>query len=377
VSELETNTGSQEFSDADDIVQPTTPGVTREGLPRSYRMRADAHYVEQLSAPPASAPIRMIPTRDIETVDTVPASEIEALVRSIRAYGVLHPLLVRSEKGRYRIIAGRRRFQASQLAGLHAVPCFVHHLDGKDAESLAQADNLRHAPSRTEREDRASGQAANVLRHLSKHLNVIRSTQSLLAGDAGTMEHRVALDLVQAHALRATWLISATELVASVPRSRPKRQRPLGRILDDAVEAFGPESRVAGVSVKVRVDDRAYPAQLDGDVCGIGITGALLAMVALEDAGAQASITVNASQSSEREVVVTIAGASQIEASVAERFFDSSWTERPGEWPALMGALSARVAAERSGGSAAFSVDAERGAAIRLVFRSSGTQALG
>jgi len=377
VSELETNTGSQDFSDTDDIAPPA-PGATREGLPRSYRMRADAHYVEQLSAAPASAPIRMIPTRDIDTVDTVPASEIEALVRSIRAHGVLHPLLVRSDKGRYRIIAGRRRFQASQLAGLHAVPCFVHHLDGKDAESLAQADNLQHAPSRSEREERASGQAASVLRHLSKHLNVIRSTQSLLSGDAGSMEQRVALDLIQAHAWRATWLISATELVASAPRPRTRRQRPLGRVLDDAVEAFGPESRVAGVSVKTRIDDRAYPAQIDGDVCGIGVTGALLAMVALTGSGSQASVTVNASQSSEREVVVTIAGAAdQIEMSMAERFFDSGWTERPGEWPALMGALSAKVAAERSGGSAAFSLDPERGASIRLVFRSAGTQPLG
>mgnify|MGYP000279071171 CR=1 FL=1 len=44
------------------------------------------------------------------------------LSESIKQFGVLQPLLVQDRKGYYEIIAGERRWQASQLAGLKKVP---------------------------------------------------------------------------------------------------------------------------------------------------------------------------------------------------------------------------------------------------------------
>src|SRR5438874_8804659 len=38
----------------------------REGLPRGYRMRADKHYVDQLAAPSAGLPVRMLPIAQID-----------------------------------------------------------------------------------------------------------------------------------------------------------------------------------------------------------------------------------------------------------------------------------------------------------------------
>ena len=55
---------------------------------------------------------------------------IAQLAQSIREQGVLQPILVTPEEGgRYRIVAGERRWRASRAAGLDAVPCLVRDLD--------------------------------------------------------------------------------------------------------------------------------------------------------------------------------------------------------------------------------------------------------
>src|SRR6266576_789705 len=45
-------------------------------------------------------------------------TELETLVDSIRVHGILQPLVVTSQNGRYELIAGERRLRASKLAGL-------------------------------------------------------------------------------------------------------------------------------------------------------------------------------------------------------------------------------------------------------------------
>jgi len=387
VSDIETNTGTQGFSGTPDLSEADDVGLTdlsadeqeeipvrparaiREGLPASYRMRADSHYVEQLSAGPSTLAVRLVPLRDIDPVDPPPSLDIEPLVRSIRAHGVLHPLLVRAERGRYRVIAGRKRLLASQAAGLPAVPCFVHHVEGADAESLSAADNLRCASVR-EADERPSGNAAVMLRHLASHLAVIRSSQPLVGEAARSMEQRVALDLIQAHTARAAWLIAATELVAGGrPRGlATKKRRALGPVVEDLVEQFGPESRLTGVALNTQIDERAYATQLDAESCTVGITGALVALVALMDHSAPDGMAIAATRPSADTVVVTVGRVHVAQNPALERrFFDAAFTERPGDWPALMGALAAKAAAERHGGTASFDVDRDRGAAIRFV----------
>ena len=55
---------------------------------------------------------------------------IAQLADSIRDQGVLQPLLVvPASGGRYRIIAGERRYRASRMAGLETVPCIVKDID--------------------------------------------------------------------------------------------------------------------------------------------------------------------------------------------------------------------------------------------------------
>lgn len=69
---------------------------------------------------------------------------IQDLVASIKTKGVLQPLLVRPKSlGGYEIIAGERRFRASQQAGLLQVPVIVKDFNDKDALEVALIENLQ------------------------------------------------------------------------------------------------------------------------------------------------------------------------------------------------------------------------------------------
>lgn len=73
-------------------------------------------------------------------------SEMNALVDSIRAHGILQPIVVRPDAerpGHYEIIAGERRWRAAQTAGLTEVPVNVRALTDKDALEIALIENLQ------------------------------------------------------------------------------------------------------------------------------------------------------------------------------------------------------------------------------------------
>ena len=70
---------------------------------------------------------------------------LQDLASSIKAQGVVQPLLVRPLTGgdRYEIIAGERRWRASQLAGLHEVPVVIRQIDDQTAMCMALIENIQ------------------------------------------------------------------------------------------------------------------------------------------------------------------------------------------------------------------------------------------
>jgi ParB family chromosome partitioning protein len=65
-----------------------------------------------------------------------------ALVASVRAHGIIEPLVVRPlGDGRYEIVAGERRYRAALEAGLTEVPVVVREADDEEAFALAMAEN--------------------------------------------------------------------------------------------------------------------------------------------------------------------------------------------------------------------------------------------
>ena len=70
---------------------------------------------------------------------------LEELADSIRAQGILQPIVVRpmKEPGRYEIIAGERRWRAAQIAGLHDVPAVVRDVTDEAAIAMALIENIQ------------------------------------------------------------------------------------------------------------------------------------------------------------------------------------------------------------------------------------------
>jgi len=71
--------------------------------------------------------------------------KLKELTESIRTQGVIQPILVRKDGDGYRIIAGERRWRASQAAGLKEVPAIVKEVTEVQAFELALVENLQRA----------------------------------------------------------------------------------------------------------------------------------------------------------------------------------------------------------------------------------------
>jgi ParB family chromosome partitioning protein len=74
--------------------------------------------------------------------------DMDALVDSVKEFGLLQPILVRPVAGRpdsYEIVAGERRWRAAQKAQLHEVPVVVRTMGDQDALQLGLIENLQRA----------------------------------------------------------------------------------------------------------------------------------------------------------------------------------------------------------------------------------------
>ncbi len=68
---------------------------------------------------------------------------LQELAESIKAQGIVQPLVVRPEGAHYELVAGERRWRAAQLAGLRTVPVVIRELDSKSAAAIALIENIQ------------------------------------------------------------------------------------------------------------------------------------------------------------------------------------------------------------------------------------------
>jgi len=118
----------------------------RSGLPETIIMRHDDHFVDLISSRVSGPRIRMIPLNRIDPNPHQARNElgnIDELMASIKAKGVLEPILVRPKHDRYEIIAGERRYVASQRAGLKEIPAIEMVVKDNEAMELALIENLQ------------------------------------------------------------------------------------------------------------------------------------------------------------------------------------------------------------------------------------------
>ncbi|MEN8107322.1 MAG: ParB/RepB/Spo0J family partition protein [Pseudomonadota bacterium] len=147
----------------------------------SARTNQAATPADAPAATAAAAPeLRAVPDPEPQAVDgallTLPVDIIERgkyqprvdmhqeslqdLADSITEQGVVQPILVRKiANGRYELIAGERRWRASQLAGLHDIPAVVREVDDRGAIAIALIENIQ-------RENLNPMEEANALKRL-------------------------------------------------------------------------------------------------------------------------------------------------------------------------------------------------------------------
>jgi len=117
------------------------------GLPQDKRMRHDSHFVEEITSTRSESIGRLI---DIDRIEPNPHQprknfgDLSEMVASIKEKGVLEPILVRAlAGGRFEIIAGERRYQASKMAGLRHVPSIEVDVDNRGMLEISLIENLQ------------------------------------------------------------------------------------------------------------------------------------------------------------------------------------------------------------------------------------------
>ena len=169
------------------------------------------------------------------------------LAESIKAQGIMQPILVRQlhdgpNAGKYEIIAGERRFRASRLAGLDAVPVLVRDVPNEAAAAMALIENIQREDLNPleeaqglqrlikefglthETAAQAVGRSRSAASNLLRLLNLADPVQSMLmAGDLDMGHARALLSLDKAAQITAANQIAAKKLSVREAESLAKK----------------------------------------------------------------------------------------------------------------------------------------------------------
>jgi len=116
---------------------------------------------EDLPGPVNEVEIRRLKPNPGQPRKSFSEAELSELAESIRQRGVLQPILVRPDpkrEGDYQIVAGERRFRASQKAGLETVPVIIRELDELEVLEIAIIENVQRQDLNPIEEAEAYGQ---------------------------------------------------------------------------------------------------------------------------------------------------------------------------------------------------------------------------
>src|SRR5262245_9797176 len=350
--------------DFDEFAAPeASPQAGREGLPSSYRMRADRRYIDRMSDS-VGMPVRLVAVEQIEPIeDQTPPGD--ALTKSIAAHGVLQPLLVAKQDSRYRLIAGRRRLAAAIAVGLTSLPCLVHDLSEAEAAVLADAENIRGDRPASAVGGAVPANIAEILREIASDLvHLERSAALLRRPSTGFVFQKTAVDLVAAQAWRTAWVANA--VTVGLGHQRPaRRARQLDSIVDRVAQGFEPELRLCGGQLQTNI---AASAAIDGALGELALTGAILATLSQLEEFIEPSIEVRSTTSDKEFVVVEVLQPHvPVAPDVAQAFADSAAPTKGHVVVALAGSVLRSVTAQYRGSTELISEGG--GGVVRCSFR--------
>jgi len=129
--------------------------------------------------------IEQIDPNEVQPRQVFRQEKLEELAASLKANGVIQPVVVRRRGDRFQLIAGERRWRAAQLAGLHKIPAIVKEVSDAGILELSLIENLQ-------REDLNPIEEAGAYRNLIDKLGY---TQEQLAQRVGRDRSSIANSL--------------------------------------------------------------------------------------------------------------------------------------------------------------------------------------
>ena len=116
------------------------------GLDALLGIGAEQLAVEEANGDQLKAvPIELIQRGQYQPRAHIKTESLEDLAQSIKAEGVVQPVLIRPlvQGGRYELIAGERRWRAAQIAGLSTIPAIIRRVADAQAMSIALIENIQ------------------------------------------------------------------------------------------------------------------------------------------------------------------------------------------------------------------------------------------
>ncbi|CUI15702.1 putative chromosome-partitioning protein ParB [Candidatus Protochlamydia naegleriophila] len=186
--------------------------------------------------------------------------ELQELADSIKAVGIIHPPLVRplADDDCYELIAGERRFRASQLAGLQTIPVFVRHTSYALSAQAALIENIQ-------RVDLNPLEIAKALKQLMQDFNF---NQDRLAQQIGKKRSTVANYLrllalpysIQTSILQGTISMGHAKAILAL-ESEDKQQLLHDLILRDDLNVREAEQAATRIGEKAKKQQLSYVAR--------------------------------------------------------------------------------------------------------------------
>lgn len=123
----------------------------KSGLGRGFESLIPTDLVDEefdLTAAEEKGELKQLKLEEVFRDENQPRKEfseeaINALAASIKEHGVLQPIVVTREDGKYKIVAGERRWRASKIAGLKKIPAIIRTLDSQNRLELSIIENAQ------------------------------------------------------------------------------------------------------------------------------------------------------------------------------------------------------------------------------------------
>ena len=229
---------------------------------------------------PTTLPIDTIHPNPMQPRVVFQPDRLEELAASIRANGIIQPLIVRHHQGQYQLIAGERRWRASKLAGLKDVPVVIQEVADPLLLELALIENIQredlnaietaHAYERLGRElglsqeeiGRRTGKDRTSITNALRLLKLPTEVQLLLAEHRLSMGHARAvlglptaeqqIEVAEKAAAQGLSVRQVEALVQDLTSDRPRTGHKKEAVVDPNVRAAVEElERALGTRVRI------------------------------------------------------------------------------------------------------------------------------